>query len=215
MEKNKIKLNNKGFILYEKLSEEKCEFGSVDDSYLKLNKGFADQGNYFKFTLIFGFYLLAMACNQPVTTAATKSILTSKYAGIYSYGVNAEKERVGSITVFPETDTTVLFYIDLNVGAPSYNMGSLYGRVVIKNDTGTFFTKYDYEDNGCKWKFVFTKDDITIKAIEGQADCGFGHAVFADGVFNTQSNKVVEYFENMEGKKVYFKETKPEDYYKE
>lgn len=215
MKKNKIIHYNKGLSLFKKLLEEKCEFGSVDHSYLKLNKGFSDQGNYFKLTLIFGFYLLAMACNQPVTAASAKNILTSKYAGIYSYGVNAEKERVVSITAFPETDTTVLFYIDLNVGAPSYNMGSLYGRVVIKNDTGTFYTKYDYEDNGCKWKFVFTNDNLSITTIDGQGDCGFGHAVFADGVFNKQLNKGEEYFENMEGKKVYFSKTMPEDYYKE
>ena len=57
---------------------------------------------------------------------------TIKYTGTYQLGDDIEKERIGTITIYPETDTTVLFYIDLNRGAPSYNMGQLYGRLKVK-----------------------------------------------------------------------------------
>src|SRR5258707_15733728 len=66
-------------------------------------------------------------------------LITVKYAGTYSYGADIEKGRVGNISISPETDTTILFYVDVNRGAPSYNMGALYGRVKIINGRGTFF----------------------------------------------------------------------------
>jgi hypothetical protein len=145
----------------------------------------------------------------------THKLLTSKYAGKYAYGRDIEKERIGTIFIFPETDTTILFYIDLNRGAPSYNMGSLYGRVKILNSTGTLSTSFDSSSKGCKWTFHFSKDNLTITTIDGRDDCGFGFAVIADGVFKRTSNKIISSFEDMEGKKIYFIKTKPEDYYKE
>jgi hypothetical protein len=141
-------------------------------------------------------------------------VLTLNYAGTYSYGTDVEKGGIGTIFIYPETDSTILFYIDLNRGAPSYNMGSLYGRVKIYNGNGTFYTKFDFIDNSCKWTFQFSKDILTIKTVDGQYGCGFGHAVYADGNFKRVSNKTPDYFENGEGTKVYFKTTSPEKYNK-
>jgi hypothetical protein len=145
----------------------------------------------------------------------TNALLTSKYTGTYGYGRHIEKERIGTIFIVPETDTTILFYIDLNRGAPSYNMGSLYGRVKIVNNRGTFSTSFDSSGKGCKWTFLFSKNSLTIETVDGQDYCGFGYAVIADGVFKRTSNKFISSFEDMEGKKIYFSKTKPEDYYKE
>ena len=145
----------------------------------------------------------------------TNKFLTSKYTGTYAYGRDIEKERIGTIFIFPETDTTILFYIDLNRGAPSYNMGSLYGRVKIVSNKGTFSTSFDSSNKGCKWTFLFSKNNLTIKTVDEQDYCGFGYAVFADGVFKRTSNRIISSFEDMEGKKIYFTKTKPEDYYKE
>jgi hypothetical protein len=164
---------------------------------------------------IFGLLLISFTCFGQSKASKTSKLKTSKFSGFYSYGNDIEKGRIGAIFIYAETDSTILFYIDLNRGAPSYNMGSLYGRVKMKNDSGTFYTKYDYNENGCKWTFNFTKNGLTINTIDNQTDCGFGHAVYADGTFKRQSNKIQEYFEDMEGKKVYFRKTTPEDYYKD
>ena len=94
------------------------------------------------------------------------------------YGTNIEKERIGNISVFPETDTTILFYVDVNQGAPSYNMGELYGRVKIIDGRGTFYIKLDSSDKGCKWGFKFSKSMLSLKTIGDYFDCGFGNAVF-------------------------------------
>ena len=166
-----------------------------------------------KAQLIFGLIIFSHAfiCkSQPVIP---KLPLTSKYTGIYSYGKDIEKERIGNIVIYPETDSTILFYIDLNRGAPSYNMGSLYGRVIIKNGKGVFFTKKKHEEGACKWSFEFTKKSLTIKTLQSNFDCAMGHGVYADGVYELFSNKLVDYFEDQEGRKTYYSKTKPEAYY--
>jgi len=168
-----------------------------------------------KQTLIFGLLFLSLISYGQTKTDATNKLITTKYSGFYSYGTDVEKGRIGTIFIYHETDTTILFYIDLNRGAPSYNMGSLYGRVKITSDTGLFYSKFAYADMGCKWIFHFTKNSLTIKTVDEQDYCGFGHAVFADGEFKRKSNKSEDFFENMEGEKIYFKTTKPEDYYKD
>jgi hypothetical protein len=167
-----------------------------------------------KLSLIFGLLMLSLTIKGQTSNLFAHKPLTSKYAGIFTYGSDQEKGGIGTIIIYPETDTTVLFYIDLNRGAPSYNMGSLYGRVILKNDAGSFYTELDQADKGCKWTFNFVKDSLTIETITGYYDCGFGNAVYADGVYKKQSYKLLEYFEDMEGEKVYFSKTKPEDYYK-
>ncbi len=157
--------------------------------------------------IISGLLILPIPCiGQTVTK-------TLKYGGTYSYGSNVEKGRIGTIYIYPETDSTILFYIDLNRGAPSYNTGYLYGRVIIKNDNGTFYTKIDPAENGCKLIFKFSRSKLTIQSIE--VNCGFGGLVYADGEFKKISKKPLDYFEDVEGKKVYFKTTKPEEYNKD
>jgi hypothetical protein len=142
-------------------------------------------------------------------------ILTVKYAGKYSFGTDIEKGRVGTIYIYPETDNTILFYIDLNRGAPSYNMGSLYGRVKITNNVGIFYTKLDDTNTGCKLSFTFTKDSLKIETFENGFECGFGYAVHADGTFKRKTTKIQNSFKNPEGIEIYFNKTKPEEYNKD
>jgi hypothetical protein len=89
-------------------------------------------------------------------TTKTQKRLTSKYSGWYEYGRNIEKGRIGYILIYPETDNMILLYMELNRGAPSYNMGDLYGRIKIVNDTGTFFTRFDSMEKGCEFSFHFS-----------------------------------------------------------
>ena len=168
-----------------------------------------------KQTIIFGLLFLSLISYGQSSPDATNKLITTKFSGFYSYGTDVEKGRIGTIFIYSETDTTILFYINLNRGAPSYNMGSLYGRVKITGDSGMFYSKFDYAAKGCKWTFRFTKNSLTIKTVDEEYDCGFGHAVFGDGEFKRKSKKSEDFFEDMEGKKIYFRTTKPEDYYKD
>ena len=168
-----------------------------------------------KKTVIFALLFFSMISYSQVQVDKTNKLLTSKYQGTYSYGKDVERGRIGTIFIYPETDSTILFYIDLNRGAPSYNMGSRYGQLKITNGSGTFYTKLGSSNKGCKLTFLFSKKSLTIETVEEQDDCEFGYAVVADGVFMRTTNKLPDYFVDMEEKKIYFKKTKPDDYYKE
>ncbi len=165
--------------------------------------------------LTIGLILLSIFSRGQEPKNKASKLTTVKYAGTYSYGTDIEKEGVGQISVFPETDTTILFYIDVNRGAPSYNMGALYGRVKIINGQGTFYIKLDSSDKGCKWGFKFSKRMLSMKTICDYFDCGFGNAVYADGDYKQYSSKIPVNFDDLEGHSISFKTTSPEDYNKD
>lgn len=136
--------------------------------------------------------------------------LTSKYAGTYSY--DRGEKGSATIRVYPESDTTVLFYIDINRGAPSYHMGIMYNRLVVYGDSARFYTRLEYMDMGCEWAFIFSKKGLQISTINGESGCGFGYGVHADGKYIRKSRKIPRHFKTMGGEKVYFSKTRPEDF---
>ncbi len=141
--------------------------------------------------------------------------LTVKFAGKYSFSTNINMSRDGTILIFPETDTTLLFYVELQNGAPAFDQGALYGRVKIINDTGIFYKKSEYSDNGCKWTMKFFKNKLIIRTVDRYVDCdGFGGNVVVDGVYKKLSSRIPQYFITPEFKKVFFKKVKPDDYEK-
>ena len=42
-----------------------------------------------------------------------------------------------TLTVYPESDSTILFQVDANGGAPAYNMANVFGRAHLRGDTAT------------------------------------------------------------------------------
>jgi hypothetical protein len=167
-----------------------------------------------KQTLIFGLLLMSFTSFGQTKVAKTSKLTTSKFSGFYSYGKDLE-DGIGTILIYAETDSTILFYISVTNGAPANNGGSLYGRTKMMNNSGVFYNKYDYAENGCKLTFNFTKNSLTIKTIGNQDHCGFGYSVYADGTFQRQPNIIRDYFEDRPDHKVYFSKTKPEDYNKD
>jgi hypothetical protein len=168
-----------------------------------------------KLILITGFLLAVMIAfgQSKLKAKAPEDLFTAQYAGYYGLGKNAEKERVASFIIYPESDTTVLFYFDSNAGPPDYSMGSYYGRVTIKGDTGIFYKKFDSSiDAACKWKFSFSKKKLTLQTLNAQYNCGFGHDVIADGEFKQESSVIIEECLDLDGQAINFKTLKPENY---
>jgi len=114
----------------------------------------------------------------------------------------------GWITAFPESDSTVLLYIELTRGAPSYNSGSIYTRINL-TDSEITLRSIDI-DLKCEIELVIKKDLVVLNTLNN--DCGFGHGVVSDGAFKKTSSKTLQYFINGEGLKVYFAKTSPEKY---
>jgi hypothetical protein len=142
-------------------------------------------------------------------------LATSKYGGVYSWKSKITAHRGGVVYVYPETNSTILFYMGLDGGEPSYNMGQLYGRITIANGTGLFYNA-DFPGENCQFTASFIGEKLKIETFEGNDNCPFGGGVYADGEFTRTSAKVPEYFqyEDFGIHRVYFKTTKPEQFYK-
>jgi hypothetical protein len=141
-----------------------------------------------------------------------KTFRTSTYAGTYGIGNIRSDGGGASIEVYPESDSTVLFYVHIQKGVPSHNTGRLYGRMKVINGSGVFNTQFDFLENACTWKVSITPQHLTLSTINNQFDCGFGNAVIADGAYKKISSKKPEYFVQGDGKRVYFSKVKPEQY---
>ena len=139
---------------------------------------------------------------------------TVKYAGIYVFGTKIEKGPAGRITIFPDTDSTVLFYLDITVGSPSYNLGQLYSRFLIKNSKAIYYSKTNYDTKGCKWEVTINDRVLTIKTLDDCYECGFGANVDADNNYILKSNEIPQYFIDGHGHEIYFNKTSPEKYLK-
>lgn len=161
----------------------------------------------------FNFLLFAITMfsnvNAQVNRKYPKTVI---YAGYYSIGTDIKKGRVGSVTVYPETDSTILFYVEANRGAPSYNMGQLYGRLTLVNGKGIFYSNPDNAEKSCKFSCTFQSDHLILETIDNEDNCGFGFDVYVDGRFKRKTKNVPHYFEDETGRKVYFKKTPPENW---
>lgn len=53
---------------------------------------------------------------------------------------------------------------------------------------------------------TFTKNSLIIRTLQEKYDCGFGGGVDADGTYKKTTNKVVDYYIDDEGRRIYFNE---------
>ncbi|MFN8381701.1 MAG: hypothetical protein U0V02_07165 [Anaerolineales bacterium] len=75
-------------------------------------------------------------------------------------------------------------------GPPSYSSGGLIQKVLLSNNLAVYSAseKYfdyieDYTSAPCHIVFQFEKDIIEVTQLGLDFDCGFGHGVYADGVY--------------------------------
>lgn len=152
------------------------------------------------------------AATAPASDAGTVATYsTSKFGGTYSFGDDAEKGTVGHLYVFPESDSSLLFYLDVNKGAPSYNMGILLGRMVMMNGVATYFKKEDYQEKGCKLQFSFQDNAVIVTTVKGFEECEFGNGVVVDNNYAKKGSDVPAFFINAEGDTIQFSSAKPEN----
>lgn len=150
------------------------------------------------------------ACINAQKTAAQEKLKTASLGGVFEYGRNIEKGAIGLISVYPETDSTILFFVDVNRGTPSYNMGNLYGRLKVKSGTGVFNKNIGATEKTCKLEFKFENNILRVSTIEDNDSCEFGYGVMADGTYKRKSKKIPLHFIDATGEKYYFNETNPD-----
>ncbi|MFM8281091.1 MAG: hypothetical protein ACKN9Y_05800 [Bacteroidota bacterium] len=89
------------------------------------------------------------------------------------------------------------FVIEAQKGPPSYNSGSLSGKITITSGSGIF---YENQYEPCSLKFSFGSRMLIIDAIEDESGCGFGYGVYVSGNYKKTKNKLsnadLRYFSN-------------------
>ncbi len=125
------------------------------------------------------------------------------HGGTYSFGKDIEKGAVGYLAVYPVSATKALFYLDVCRGAPSYNMGMLFGVMDIEGSTGTY-ENHQNEWMDCSLQFVFAKKSVVIDYFDEKYNCGFGHAVYANNTYKLVDKEVPQYYISGEGDTIPF-----------
>ena len=119
----------------------------------------------------------------------------AKYAGTYSYNQINPTRPFGVLEIYPESDTSLLFYIENGIGNPSGSTGDGYGRIIKKSDSAIFYQNSDIEFKmNCMLYFKFMKDKVIVKTIGNHDECGYGHGVYSDGVYYLKNRKIPGYF---------------------
>lgn len=129
--------------------------------------------------------------------AFVKEYATSKYLGIYGFDSSKELEgNQGSLLIYPESDTSVLFHVTVCIGAPSFNLGITTGRLIVKNDSA-LYQPAEYEST-CKIMFYFEENEIKLATASGFGECGFGMNVYADATYKLVKKVTPKYYNNGE-----------------
>ncbi|UOQ53405.1 hypothetical protein [Hymenobacter cellulosivorans] len=136
---------------------------------------------------------------------------TTTYAGEYRWGAAAAEEAGGILTVYPESDSTVLFQLDANDGAPAYHLINVLGRATLRGKTAYYSAKAPEDEHGCRLRIAFTPAGATVASVPGYTqDCLFGGNLTADGTYRRVSQRVPAYVISGEGDTLYFAHLPPD-----
>jgi hypothetical protein len=122
------------------------------------------------------------------------------YSGEYGYSFKPQgkppKDEAGegpqgNLTLLKIDENVYRFWLDVNKGWPSYNMGEADGTITIKGDSAVSDNTYESAENKCLLHFYFKKDKVVIATDANGFDCGFGHGVYADGDYKRKKKQPV------------------------
>lgn len=134
------------------------------------------------------------------------------FRGEYKSGGKTKESAVQFLHIYYGEKSEILFYLEASRGAPSYNSGSIYGRLII--DSRKDHLQYIPEDTAadCTLEFIKKGNKILVKTTHGK--CQFGYGVDADGDYSLVSGTNPLYFTDRHGKRIYFSKTAPENYFR-
>ena len=133
----------------------------------------------------------ATAAAAPAAAAHPAALATTRYAGEYRWREAGTEEIGGILTVYPESDSTILFQVDANGGAPAYNMANVFGRAHLRGNTATYFGKAPEDEHGCRLKIGFSAAAAQVILVSGaENDCYFGGNFTPEGTYQRTSRAI-------------------------
>lgn len=136
------------------------------------------------------------------------------YSGAYGYAYkphgNPPKEYrnegpTGDLVLLRIENNTYKFWLDLNKGWPSYNMGEASGFITLDHDSASFDNTFEGAEGKCILHFKVSAAKVKVSTDANSFDCGFGNAVVADGNYQKQTKQPVlnnkwlrNYYSNMD-----------------
>lgn len=128
------------------------------------------------------------------------------YSGVYTFGDSIEGAAEGTVYISQENDSSLLFYLYVNKGAPSYNCGEMDGRITVKGRKGTFRTRLGYSDADCVLYFEFNDSTVTINQDGNDCKCGFGNGVYVEDTFNRSTSETPAFYTTLSNDTISFSE---------
>jgi len=136
--------------------------------------------------------VLLAGCTDPAPTKSTPA--TTALAGEYRWGNQAGDQPGGLLWVYPESDSTVLFYVDANDGPPTYHLAQVLGRAHLRGSAGTYIAQADGDSRGCRLRFHFAPAAVEVATVPGFTDdCYFGGNFTPDETYRRVSARVPTY----------------------
>lgn len=117
-----------------------------------------------------------------------------KYTGLYEIkpSENQDADYHYTFEIEQTSEDNIKFLFFGTRGKPSYNMGSIDGKAILKNNIAVFENK-EYSD--CEFQLKFTDSGLEATYLNEKDDCGFGFRVYLQGDYvKTNSDKPT--FEN-------------------
>ncbi len=145
--------------------------------------------------LMYGLALLCASCGS-------KNI-----GGTYSFG-NIDTGPAGSLKIKPIDEHTAMFFLDVNKGAPSYNMAQLAGQMALNGDVGTYNQKVDANGLACELTFKFNKEGVQVLTNPAHEHCGFGGNVQVAHLYRLTDKQIPTYYINAVGDTIPFERVK-------
>ncbi len=148
------------------------------------------KSNQNRLLFIFLFFAISACSIQddrdlPNQSADTSHDEFTSLTGTWTYSSEGDGPA-GSLSVLQTEASALKFYLDVNRGAPSYNMGIISGCMHHETAESWMFEADDDYLN-CSWRAEFKDDELTITTLNGRSDCGFGMGVRADGTYEKTS----------------------------
>ena len=153
----------------------------------------------------------AGAAGVPAAPDRASAAATTRYAGEYRWREPDKDDMGGTLTVYPESDSTILFSLQSNGGAPGYLMANAFGRAHLRGDTATYFGKARDNAHGCRLKISFSPAAAHVSlASVGENDCFFGGNFTPDGTYQRTSRAVPQQVIDETGDTLHFAHLPPD-----